>query len=295
MHTLPALLTALPTASAVGGWWLIAGLVVAGAFAALFTGTGRRRAVPHPVLRVAVWGLLAAVAARAFAAVVFPQYDSLAAAVVIVVTGGGVILGLAAPPASRRAASAVLLLGAASFAAICATVDPPPTVVPVPADDTSAASSFAVAGLFVAPMLVLDPAGSARRGLARVAAAVVATCAVAAGALYQLGPQRLAVSDAPLHDALAAADAAVLTTMLEAFVVVGTLTAVLVALASARRAASAGPRPRILVGAVVAGAVVLASTVDPVVVLAAASVVAVTSSVLGWVQAGQDGGRQNGK
>jgi len=58
---------------------------------------------------------------------------------------------------------------------------------------------------------------------------------------------------------------------------------------------SAGPRPRILVGAVVAGAVVLASTVDPVVVLAAASVVAVTSSVLGWVQAGQNGGRQNGK
>jgi len=30
-------------------------------------------------------------------------------------------------------------------------------------------------------------------------------------------------------------------------------------------------------------------------VLAAASVVAVTSSVLGWVQAGQNGGRQNGK
>jgi len=292
VHILPALLVALPTAAAFGGWALLPGLVVAGLLAAMFGGSEPRRAVPHPLLRAVVLTLLAAVAARAFGMVVLPDHDWLAGLVVAALVSMAAIAGLDIPTMSRRAVSVVLLLAAAGFAAVCAGVEPPPAVVPRSADEAPIMGWIVAAGLFAAPMLMLEPG----RRLVRVGSAVLVAGAVAAGALYQLGPQRLGLSDAPLHDTLIAAGADTLTTMLAAVVVLGTLPAALIAQSAATRAAASLPRARALTAAFCLLALLAASTVEPIIVLAAASTVAVTSTVLGWAQSRRvDTGQSRGQ
>lgn len=281
MQISASLLTGLAVAAAAGGWGLLAGLVLAGVFAAVASSTGMP---DHPWLRAAVLLPLGVLAAQAFGAYLVPENSALAAVIVVVLATGAAAAGPEVPAAARRLLAVVLLLAAASFAAVCFGIEPPESASPSGLG-TAPLGVLAAGGLFVAPLLVMDRGVPRRRVLARVACGVVAAVAVGAGALHQLGPARLALSDTPLRDTLAAADAAPLTTMLAATVVLCTLPAALAALSGAVREVN-GPLPaRVLaIGAVGAAG---AALVPPAATLAAASTVAVTATLLGWLQTGQ--------
>lgn len=279
MQISASLLTGLAVAAAAGGWGLLAGLVLAGVFAAAASSTGMP---DHPWLRAAVLLPLGVLAAQAFGAYLVPENSALAAVVVVVLATGAAAADLEVPAAARRLLAVVLVLAAASFAAVCFGIEPPGRASPVPEVPFGPLGVLAAAGLFAAPLLVMDRGVPRRRVLARVACGVVAAVAVGAGALHQLGPSRLALSDTPLRDTLAAADATPLNTMLGATVVLCTLPAALAALSGAVREIE-GPRAaRVLVigGVGAAGAAFL----PPAATLAAASTVAVTATLLGWLQ-----------
>lgn len=286
MQISASLLTGLAVAAAAGGWGLLAGLVLAGVFAAVASSTGMP---DHPWLRAAVLLPLGVLAAQAFGAYLVPENSALAAVVVVVLATGAAAADLDVPAAARRLLAVVLVLAAASFAAVCFGIEPPGSASPGEPNGTFGTYAvpgplgvLAAAGLFAAPLLVMDRGVPRRRVLARVACGVVAAVAVGAGALHQLGPSRLALSDTPLRDTLAAADATPLNTMLAATVALCTLPAALAALSGAVREIE-GPRAaRVLVigGVGAAGAAFL----PPAATLAAASTVAVTATLLGWLQ-----------
>jgi hypothetical protein len=272
-----SLLTGIAAGAAVGGWGLLAGLVLAGVFAAVAGG------IAHPVLRAIVLLALGVLAARAFGEYLVPVSPGLAAAVLVVLATGAAAAGADVSATGRRLLAVVLLLAAASFTAICFGIEPPAPVEGAPKATFGAAGLgpfgvLAAAGLFAAPLMVLVPGPRTRR-LARIAVGVLAAVAVAAGALHQLGPVRLGLSDVPLRDALAAADAAALSTMLSAAVVLVTLPAVLAAMAAGLRAVDhlGKPTPRVL--AVGGGAAVAAALLPSAAALAAASTVAITATI----------------
>lgn len=300
-----SLLCGISVAAAAAGWGLLAGLVLAGVFAAVAARSGQPA---HPVLRAAVLLALAVLAARTFGAYVVPESPAWAAVAVVVLAAGAAAVGAEVPASVRVPLAVVLLLAGASFTAICFGIEPPAAGVSEPMrrlrDDVEQTTHWfdapaglgpfgvlAAAALFVAPLLVLEPGVSARRARVRVAVGVLAGVAVGAGALHQLGPLRLALSGVPLRDALAAADAAVLGTMLSAAAVLATLPAVLAAVAGAvREVAGVGAvgevsergtrvlRALAVGGVAAAGAAVL----SPTAALVVASVIAVTATVLGW-------------
>lgn len=271
-----SLLTGIAAGAAVGGWGLLAGLVLAGVFAAVAGSIG------HPVLRAVVLLALGVLAARAFGEYLVPVSPGLAAAVLVVLATGAAAVGADVPAAGRGLLAGVLLLAAASFTAICFGIEPP-----APVEGAAGLGPFGVlaaAGLFAAPLLVLEPGVSRRRRLARVGVGVLAAVAVAVGALYQLGPVRLGLSDVPLRDALAAADAAPLSTMLSAAVVLATLPAVLAAMAAALRSVDHVGTPALRVLAVGGGAAAAAALLPSAAALAAASTVAVTATIFARIR-----------
>lgn len=271
------LFSGIAAGAAAGGWGLLAGLVLAGVFGAAAARTGQPDSA---VLRAAVLLSLGVLAARTFAAYLVPQHTGAAAAVVVVLATAAVAVGADVPAGARRVITGVLVLAAAGFTAICFGVEP--VRQPEPAVYRSYPFGvLAAAWLFAAPFTVLAPGRP--RVLVRVAGGVVVAVAVAVAALHQLGPVRLGLSDAPLADALAAADAPQLRTMLAAVVVVGTLPALLALLAAAAPALGLGPRiPRtLLVGGVAA---VCAAVIPAAAALLIASTIAVTATVLGWLR-----------
>ncbi|MQA61192.1 MAG: hypothetical protein GEU86_06790 [Actinophytocola sp.] len=278
------LLVGLAVGAAAGGWWVLAGIVLAGMFAALAATFPRG-------LRVVVLLALAAMVARTFAAYLFPGRAELAALGVIalatVVAASGGDVGTLA----RRIVTGVALVAAAGFVALGFAIDPvgfvpaqeltPEPLVFTPRPAGVLTSAVALVAIFT----VLDSRLRRRAVVARIAVGTVAAFAVAWAALHQLGPFRLGLSDTPLRDALAAADAASLNTMLNAVVVVITLPALLALLAAARDELGTvidGPPVRF---AVVAGVVtaLMAALLTARVALLVASTIAVSAAVFGWV------------
>lgn len=279
MFLAASLLTGIAAGAAVGGWGLLAGLVLAGILAAVTPVQSMR-----PELRASVLLWLGVLAARGFAAYLVPEHQELSAAAVVALATGAAALGGHLSTYGRGLLAGGLLLAGASFAAICFGVEPPPK----PAGDGGIGffGVLAAAGLFLAPLAVLEPDVPRPRVLIRVGVGAGVAVAVAAGALYQLGPDRLGLSDAPLRDALAAADAATLGTMLSVAVVVVTLPAVLAAIARAS-AAMAGPTQgsaRLRTVAVGGVCTLAAALVPATIALIVASSVVVAGTALSWVQ-----------
>lgn len=234
---------------------------------------------------------LAAMVAHTFAAYLFPGWAEFAALGVIAVATVVAAFGGEVGMLARRIVTGIALAAAAGFVALGFAIDP---VGFVPAGEFAAdpivftprpAGVLTSAVALVAIFTVLDPPLRRRAVVARIAVGTVAAFAVAWAALHQLGPFRLGLSDTPLRDALAAADAASLTTMLNAFVVVVTLPALLALLAAARDELATvidGPPARF---AVVAGVVaaLMAALLSGRIALLVASTIAVSAAVFGWV------------
>lgn len=274
MFLAASLLTGIAAGAAVGGWGLLAGLVLAGILAAVTPVQSMR-----PELRASVLLWLGVLAARGFAAYLVPEHQELSAAAVVALATGAAALGGHLSTYGRGLLAGGLLLAAASFVAICFGIEPP---APAGTGGIEVLGILAAAGLFLAPLAALEPDAPRRRVLVRTGIAV----AVAAGALYQLGPDRLGLSDAPMRDVLAAADAATLGTMLSVVVVVITLPAVLAAVAGASALLAGATRgSRTLRTAAVGGSATLAAALIPATIaLIVASAVVVVGAVFAWVR-----------
>lgn len=234
-----------PAASAAGAV-LLAGLVIAAALAVV-CGLSIADESPRPVPFVlAVLGRIAGASAIAstFGAYLLPAHPG-PAGIGLIAVGTAVCAVGRGTHTLTVAGVAVVLAVLAVFVAACFAIEPAgPAVAPPP---TGAAGTGDLAGLPVATALMFfcflgfDRVERRWRVLT-IGVALVITTAVAAAALYQLGGPRLALSPAPLRDALAAADASGLDGPVTAGVAVATLLALVGVLAGVRD----GPRGALL-------------------------------------------------
>ncbi|WP_460429230.1 hypothetical protein, partial [Amycolatopsis endophytica] len=216
----------------------------------------RLAAAPRIVSRLALVPLCGSV----FAAYLFPRQPLVAAAVVLVITAADAA-GLRLARYARAWLLGILLVAGAGFVALCFAIEPAQPVT---------APQFTIGGLFAAAAVVFPvlPRGKPPW----LAGAVAAVLAVGAGALYQLGPARLALSGVPVRDALAALDGQVLDPLLGGVVVLSTVPAALLALRAGREA-PARPRASLACGLVAAAE---AAVVDPEQALLLAAAAALT-------------------
>ncbi len=208
----------LAPASALAGWWLVGGLVLAAAVATVFVLSTADEA-PGPVASaLGILGRIAAAIAVAGTggAYVLPDRPDVVAVTLVVVVAAVTLLG-SVPPVAHRVAVVVVLAVLAVVAIACFAIAPVDPAVAPPADAAGADDPL---GLLPAAALLFvcftgTGPGTGRRPRLAVVAVVLAVCvAVAVGVLRQLGGERLALSRAPLRDALAAADAAAVTGLL---------------------------------------------------------------------------------
>src|SRR5882762_134005 len=234
------LFAGLAPASALAGRWLLVAMVVAAVAAGccccstcdqsgVFPGSGggyrytREQLGRWPGrmaggLYLASRAAAAAALAGCFGAYVAPDRPILPALGVLVVAVVADAVGARPPRALTRALTVFVLVVLALVVAACfAIAPPPPTGVPIPSGTP---------GLDNAAELLL-------------AAALVTYLAVGAAVLRQLGPTRLAVSAAPLRDALDAADASALGPLVTVAAMVATGAALLFVVGGGRRVADA--------------------------------------------------------
>ncbi|WP_199430217.1 hypothetical protein [Qaidamihabitans albus] len=268
---------ALAVASAAAGWGLLGGLVLAAALAACTPWTvaaGRAPRLLACTRAAARLGVLA-LCGTVFAAYLVPERPALAAAGFVAVVTAVAVAGLRTVPYRRWVAGA-LLVAAAAFVALCVAVPPAAS----PARAGLDARGVLLAGAVLFPLL---------SGLPRLRLAVgsVVAAAVAAAALYQLGPVRLGLSPTSLRDVLGAADAAALQPLLSAVVVLATATAGLAALggAHAEGVPAIGPGRSGTTVALGLGAALAAAVLGPVgaLLLAAALTLAGAAAAAGVV------------
>jgi APA family basic amino acid/polyamine antiporter len=225
------LLVGLAPAASVAGWWLLAGLVLAAGLTVLcgLSGSDSRAWVPATLGRI--FG--AAAIASASGLYLLPSNPKLAAVGVLAAAVVLVTLGFRPPAKLVGMAVGVVLAVLVVFVVACLTIAPPrPAIAPPPGDP----GTGDLMGLPVAIVLMFfcflgfeRASATGRRApiLITIGIALVVHLAVAGAALRQLGGARLALSSAPLRDALAAADASGLSRMLSAGVAVATLLALL--------------------------------------------------------------------
>jgi hypothetical protein len=258
---------ALAAGAAAGGWWLPAGVVVAGVLVLCVP----RDELP-PRVTPLVEGVrlmtrlgLVPVFASAFAVYLLPQYRVPAAVGVVLVVTAADAFGLSLPRFLRGWILGILLVGAAGLIALCLAIAP----------ERGVGSGAGVTGLFAAGA-VLFPLLERRKSDRWLAGAVVIAAAVCAAALYQLGPVRLGLSDAPLRDLLAAVDGQTIEPLLAGVVVIAALPAALGALTEARGGL---PRPA---GSVVCGllAAAGAALLEPVQALLLAAALALAGALV---------------
>ncbi|WP_240323164.1 hypothetical protein [Amycolatopsis ruanii] len=263
MRLAAGLLIALAVGARAGGWWLLGGAVVAALLAfcvprtpALEPNPARLLAATRLVSRLALVPLFAAV----FAAYLFPDQPWAGAVVALVITAADAA-GLRLARYARAWLLGVLLVAGAGFVALSFGIEPAQPVT---------APQFTIGGLCAAGA-VLFPL-LPRHNPPWLAGSVVAVLAIGAGALYQLGPVRLALSGVPVRDALAALDGQVLDPLLAGVVVLSTVPAALLALGEARAELS-WPRVSVACGLITA---VVAGLLDPdqALLLAAAAALA---------------------
>jgi APA family basic amino acid/polyamine antiporter len=201
----------LVPAAALAGWWLVPGMVLAAALAVLFALSTQDSSATGVAPLVGILGRIAAASAAAttFGRYVLPGRPEVGAVMLVVVVTALVLL---APPLSGTVdrVAAVVVVGVLVVVAVaCFTIAPVDLPVTPPAD---AAGGYRPIGLLPAAVLLYlcftgSPSVVRRERIAVLGVALAVSVAVAIGALWQLGGERLALSAAPLRDALAAADA----------------------------------------------------------------------------------------
>lgn len=218
----------LAPASSISGWWLVAGTGLAAALAVLFA-LSTPEHVSGPVApALGVLGRLCAAVATAgtFGTYVLGDHPQVGAVGLVVVVTAVVVLAPPLPPFVARVAAGLVLAVLLVVAVACFTIAPEALAVAPPSDSPGLDNPLgllpAAALLYVCFTGALSGGPTDRRERVGVLVIVLAVClAVAVGALRQLGGQRLALSRAPLLDALAAADATSLTLLLALGVTVG--------------------------------------------------------------------------
>jgi basic amino acid/polyamine antiporter, APA family len=270
------LFAGLATASSLAGRWLLVAMVIAAVAAAccccstcdqsgVFPGSGggyrytREQLGRWPGrmaggLYLASRAAAAAALAACFGAYMAPDRPTVAALGVLVLAVVADAVGVRSPRALTRALTVFVLVVLALVVAACfAIAPPPPTGVPLPAgtpglDDpgellpAAGVLFFAFLGFERVTAPGADQAVPSRRRLLVVIPVLLAVAlgtylAVGAAVLRQLGPTRLAVSSAPLRDALDAADASALGPLVTVAAMVATGTALLFVVGSGRRVA----------------------------------------------------------
>ncbi|MBN6041805.1 hypothetical protein [Amycolatopsis sp. 195334CR] len=278
-------LVVLAAGAAAAGWWLLAGIGLAGALAWLAAGLppagGRLAAGTRAAGRIGLLPLFGS----AFAAYVVPGAPSWVAGVVVAVLVLAQALGLRPSAFTARWITGLLLVAGLALIALCLAIAP---VEQAQSGPHPGPAGVLLAAVVVVPLLVRpgEDTGEGRsrwwpgEGRSRwwsgerwsrwwPVAPVAALLALAAAALYQLGPFRLGLSPTSLRDLLAAADAPALATMLAAVAALATVSAGLTALSSAQEEAGRWP---VLGGGLVAA--VLATVLDPFQALRIAAVLA---------------------
>lgn len=269
------LFTAVGVGAAAGGWWMLLGLVLAAAFTAATVWFPPRR---MPLADVVVLTALAVVLARTPVAYIsgLPVVCGPALAILVAcIVAAGVGFGVW----TLRVCCAVLFLAAVAFVLVNVGVG----AVASPGSDGSPGGGVLTGLLLVAVFFVADRQASRWVLLGRLGAAVAASLAVSWAALHQLGTVRLGLSPAPLRDALAAADASALDTVLTVVMALAVVAGLMTVFGRIHRARvhNGRPWPATLAAGVVAGAG--AMVVPAVWALAAASAVTVAASVYGWL------------
>lgn len=273
----------LAPASALAGWWLVVGMVLAAAAAVLFA-LSTSDQTPGPVaLPLGILGRIAAAVAVAatFGEYVVPERSEVGAAVLVVAVAAVVLLAPPLPVTVDRVAAVVVVAVLLVVAVACFTIAPVASPVVPPAD---AAGADEPLGLLPAAALLFvcfvggRPAGKTRPAV--IGVVLVVGLAVAIGVLRQLGGQRLALSPAPLRDALTAADAASIDGLLAVGVTVACVFALRGALTDIRDIAPGGRSPVAAVGLAAAVAALGALVLDPVYALVGAAVLLLGEAVI---------------
>jgi APA family basic amino acid/polyamine antiporter len=241
----------LAPASALAGWWLVAGMVLAAAGAVLFALSTPDKKPGSVVLSLGILGRIAAAAAVAatFGRYVVPDQPEVGGVVLVVAVAAVVLLAPPLPPAVDRVAAAVVVAVLVIVAVACFTIAPvAPPVTPGP----DVAGADAPLGLLPSAVVlfVCFVGGRTTRRVrpAVIGVVLVVSVAVAIGALRQVGGERLAVSPAPLREVLAAADAASIDGLLAVGVTVACVFALRACLTDIRDIAPGGRSPVAAVG-----------------------------------------------
>jgi APA family basic amino acid/polyamine antiporter len=273
-------------AAALAGWWLVAGMVLAAALAVFFTlSTPDEHHAGQVAPVVGILGRIAVAAAIAstFGAYVLPGRavgsTGGGAVVLVILVASVVLLAPPLPGMVDRVAAVVVVVVLVIVAVACFTIAPVEMAVAPPID---AAGGDQPLGLLPSAVLLYlcftgSPAttgtsvAARRERLVALGVVVVPSIAVAIGALWQLGGERLALSSAPLRDALTAADAAGIDDLLSVGVTVACAFALRGVLGDIRDLAPAGRSTAVVVlaaGVAALGALLL----DPVYTLTGAAV-----------------------
>jgi hypothetical protein len=261
------ILIALAAGAAAAGPWVLAAIALSGLLAMCSL-----PAAPAPGWITTLAGLArVSVFASAFGCYVFPAWPGLAAAVLVIVVLAAGIAGVPVPEALRRWIAGALVLAAAVLVALCLAIRPVDVVAPLAAPP--------VGGLLlaVAVMFPLLARPSRAGAIWWICGSTAVALAVAAAALYQLGPVRLGLSVTSLRDLLAAADAVQFGPLLTVVAVLATVPAALTGFAEARTGL---PRGRMLACGI--GVAAVAALAGPVVVLLLAAVPAFAEVLAGF-------------
>ncbi|SDN59341.1 basic amino acid/polyamine antiporter, APA family [Allokutzneria albata] len=251
----------LAPAAASAGIWLLAGLPLAAvtALCAMYSTSERSSIREHMgrwpgrvagTGRFVALGCLAVVLARTFAEHVAPDQPDLAAFAVLAVAAAGNASGLLRWGSGLAwLIGGVVLLVLVLVIAACLAVAPPVAPIGAPAaqvgDPRSLMTAAAILFLgFVGFERVTAPADgepqhgwrTTRRAIPVIAGVVTVLYALLGVALlHQLGPARLALSPAPLRDAVIAADGAVMVPFVEFGAGVGLASCLVLVLVAMRR------------------------------------------------------------
>jgi basic amino acid/polyamine antiporter, APA family len=272
-------------AAALAGWWLVAGMVLAAALAVFFALSTPDESAGGVAPIVGILGRIAVASAIAstFGAYVLPGRavgsTGGGAVVLVILVASVVLLAPPLPGMVDRVAAVVVVVVLVIVAVACFTIAPVEMAVAPPID---AAGGDQPLGLLPSAVLLYlcftgSPAATGtsvaarRERLVALGVVVVPSIAVAIGVLWQLGGERLALSSAPLRDALTAADAAGIDDLLSVGVTVACAFALRGVLGDIRDLAPAGRSTAVVVlaaGVAALGALLL----EPVYTLTGAAV-----------------------
>jgi hypothetical protein len=272
---------ALALGAAAAGPWVLAAIALAGllALCSRWTVPSAQSTVDSATRRIRTLAGLARVAvfASAFGVYLFPAHSGLAAPALVVVVTAADLAGVSLPPALRRWILGWLLIAAGVLIALCLVIAPADAPAPV---GTPSAGGLLLATAVMFPLLV---PGREKAVWGWICGSTAVAMAIAAAALYQLGPVRLGLSVTSLRDLLAAADAAELNSLLTIVVALATVPAALTTFTEARTGVADGLRgeraPATLACGIVAA--VAASLAGPAIALVLAGVLAFAEVLAG--------------